>query len=178
MQWHGQHHSEPWAGRQRLQSCPHLCEHNPKEMLNHSENMKTHNSTAAYNDYINCLITSPTTTLQEKNFHAPECLCLVIWCSGCDNLISMLVDCSCCGSSELRLFLCLFLYFSYLLPLSWRGTDLHTQNDVTNFWLSQRSHIHTENYDINQSYSSHTQSKNLKIFQDSQAIINKSINTE
>jgi hypothetical protein len=97
--------------------------------------------------HINTFVTSPLTTLQEKKFQAPECLCLVIWRSGRDNLISMLVDCSCCGSSELRLFLCLFLNLSYLLPLSWRCTDLHTQNDVTNFGLSQRSHIHTENYD-------------------------------
>ena len=123
--------------------------------------------------HIITFITSPTTTLQEKNFQAPECLCLVIWCSGRNNLISMLVDCSCCSSSELRLFLCLLLNFSYLLPLSWWGTDLHTQNDVTNFWLSQWSHIHTENYETNQSYSSHTQGINLNIFQDSQDIINK-----
>lgn len=121
--------------------------------------------------HIITFITSPTTTLQEKIFQVPECLCLVIWCRGRDNLIPMLVDCSCCSSSELRLFLCLLLNFSYLLPLSWWCTDLHTQNDVTNFWLSQRSHIHTENYETNQSYSSHKQGANFKILQYSQDII-------
>jgi len=122
--------------------------------------------------HIITFVTSPPTTLQEKNFQASECLCLITWYSGCNHLISMLVDCSCCGSSELRLFFCLFLNFSYLLPLRWWCTDLHTQNDFTNFWLSQRSHIHTENYDIN-IFSHNTQSINLKIFQDSQVIIDK-----
>lgn len=167
---------EPWRGRLRVQPCSHPCEHNSKKNTHHSEDLKTHNHTAAYK-HIKCLITS-TITLQENNFQAPECLCLIIWRSGCDNLISMLVDCSCCSGRELRLFLCLLLNFSYLLPLSWWCTDLHTQNDVTNFWLSQWSHIHTENYDINQWYSRHTQSINLKIFQDTQEIINKSTSTE
>jgi len=33
VQWHGKCHSEPWGGRQRVQPCPHLCEHNPKKTL-------------------------------------------------------------------------------------------------------------------------------------------------
>ena len=54
--------------------------------------------------------------------HAPlglggERLRFVVGGSGHNDLVSMDVCGACCGSCKLRLFLCLLLDFSYLLPL-------------------------------------------------------------
>lgn len=72
-----------------------------------------------------------------------ESLGLIVAGGRGDNLITMLVDSASLCCSQLWLFLGLLLNFSYLLPLLWRCRDLHTQDDVSNFWLCQWCHIHT-----------------------------------
>ena len=68
--------------------------------------------------------------------HAPfslggEGLSFVV--TGCrdDDLVSVFVNGTCGGSSQLTLFFCLFLYLCYLLSLLRGSTDLHTQDNVT-----------------------------------------------
>lgn len=72
-----------------------------------------------------------------------ESLGLVVAGGGGDDFVTMLVDSTSLGCSQLRLFLGLLLNLSDLLPLLWWCWDLHPQDDVPNFWLCQRCHIHT-----------------------------------
>lgn len=53
------------------------------------------------------------------------------------HFVSMLVDCSSLSGSQLRLVLSLIFNLLDLLSLLRRGRNFHTQNNVTNFGLSQ-----------------------------------------
>lgn len=72
-----------------------------------------------------------------------ECLSLVVGGCGDYNFISMFIDCASGGGCDLTLFFGLFLDLCYLLSLLGRRTDLHAQDDVPDFRICQRGHIHT-----------------------------------
>lgn len=72
-----------------------------------------------------------------------ESLGLIVAGGRSNDLITMLVDSTSLCCCQLWLLLGLFLNLRYLLPLLWWCWDLHTQNDVSNFWLCQWCHIHT-----------------------------------
>lgn len=62
-----------------------------------------------------------------------------------NDLISMFVDGSCRGGSQLRLLFGLLFYLSNLLSLGRGRADFHAKNDISNFGLCQRCHVDTKN---------------------------------
>ena len=78
-----------------------------------------------------------------------ECGTLVITGGWNDDFITVNVGCFCGRGGELWLVFALFLDLSDLLALGGRGGNFHTENDITDFGLSEWGHVYTVRKRIN-----------------------------
>lgn len=92
----------------------------------------------------NCVWSSQKVSIPDSPFSLRrESLGLVVGGGGSDDLVTVLVHSSGLRGCELRLLFSLLLNLSDLLTLLRWSWDLHSQDDVTDLRLGQRSHVHT-----------------------------------